>query len=250
MAKMTLLEMVQNILSAMDSDEVNSIGDTVEALQVAEVVRETYDELFSNVNAPSHDTLVQLEPLSDVNRPNYLRLQDAIKEIKWIKYDYRTDDETDYQDIEYLSPESFLQTLINRRGQGSTTEITDFSGAKLYVFNDANPTYWTTFDNEYIVFDSFNSEVESSLQASKSLAWGQVHPAFNLDDDFIPDLDAELFPMFLAEAKSVCFLNFKQSPSPKEEQRVKRQRVRNQNNRWRMNQRKYDGPNYGRRSRA
>jgi hypothetical protein len=37
--KMTLLEMTQNILSAMNSDEVNSITDTVESLQVAEEIQ-------------------------------------------------------------------------------------------------------------------------------------------------------------------------------------------------------------------
>ena len=51
MAKMTLLEMTQNILSAMDSDAVNSIGDTVESLQVADVIVETYYELFANVSS-------------------------------------------------------------------------------------------------------------------------------------------------------------------------------------------------------
>ena len=40
--KFTLLEMVQEILSDMDSDEVDSIEDTVEAEQVATIVRSTY----------------------------------------------------------------------------------------------------------------------------------------------------------------------------------------------------------------
>ena len=40
--KMTLLDITQSILSAMDSDYANSIGDTVEAEQVATIVKETY----------------------------------------------------------------------------------------------------------------------------------------------------------------------------------------------------------------
>ena len=42
MAKMTVLEMVQDILNDMDSDEVNSINDTIEAQQVANTVRTVY----------------------------------------------------------------------------------------------------------------------------------------------------------------------------------------------------------------
>lgn len=38
----TLLEMVQDILSEMDSDEVNSINDTVEAEQVATIIKNCY----------------------------------------------------------------------------------------------------------------------------------------------------------------------------------------------------------------
>ena len=39
--KKNLLEIVQNILSDMDSEEVNTISDTVEAMQVAQIVETT-----------------------------------------------------------------------------------------------------------------------------------------------------------------------------------------------------------------
>ena len=42
MAKLTLLEMTQDIMSDMDSDEINSINDSVEALQVAQIIKTTY----------------------------------------------------------------------------------------------------------------------------------------------------------------------------------------------------------------
>ncbi len=45
MAKLTLLDMTQNILSALDSDPVDSIDETVEAVQVAELVKEAYDKM-------------------------------------------------------------------------------------------------------------------------------------------------------------------------------------------------------------
>jgi hypothetical protein len=44
--KMTLLEMVQNILSDMDSEEINSLSDSNEAEQIAKVVENTYTLLF------------------------------------------------------------------------------------------------------------------------------------------------------------------------------------------------------------
>ena len=74
MRKMTLLEMVQNIASALETDEVNSISDTTESLQIAEVIRETFDELFTNTDVPEHMGLVALESVSDLDSPNYLRI--------------------------------------------------------------------------------------------------------------------------------------------------------------------------------
>ena len=49
--KLTLLEMVQDILSSMDSDEVNSITDSTEALQVARIIRDSYIEITDRLEA-------------------------------------------------------------------------------------------------------------------------------------------------------------------------------------------------------
>ena len=57
----TLLQIVQSILDEMDADNVNSIGDTIESIQVASIVRDCYEELLSNRNWPHMKQLIQLE---------------------------------------------------------------------------------------------------------------------------------------------------------------------------------------------
>lgn len=250
MAKMTLLEMTQNILSAMDSDDVNSITDTVESLQVATVIKETYYEIIDNLNIPSFESLLQIDPSGSTAYPNYLKLPDEILSIKWLKYDYYTNSVSDYHDVEYLAPEDFLLMMAAKAGQDNTEEVIDFGGAKLWVTNNENPHFWTTFDNKYIVCDSYDSSLDSNLQHTKTMAWGQRYPSFTLEDAFIPELDVNMFSRLLAESKSVCFFNFKQMTNPKEEQKSRRQKVQEMNNRWRMGQRRYDSAvNYGRRHR-
>jgi hypothetical protein len=248
--KLTLLEMTQNILSSMDSDEVNSIGDTVESLQVAEEIRNTYFELSSALKIPSNQKLRTLEPLSDPTRPNYLKIPEGVQSVEWIQYENSAGV---YQDVRYVSPEDFI-----RRTQWFTTnepviEVSDpeFINIKFRIRNNADPTVWTTFNNELIVFNSYNVALDSSLQESKSLCGAYETPNFVLSDDFIPELDIFRFPLLLATAKAACFVNFKQISNANEERRSRRQMVRAQNDLWRAGQRRpYNRtPDYGRRSR-
>lgn len=246
--KMTVLDMVQDILSSMDSDEVNSISDTVESWQVANAVKTTYYEIIGGLDVPSLQRLQKLDACLDPSRPNYLKIPENVKNFEWIKYDYRTNDQPDYRVLVYLEPEEFVWELEKRNNL--TTNITvvdDYSGARLQIFNNQMPYYWTSFDNDHICFDGFDNTKEATLEQTFSLTLAQVLPEFRLEDSFVPSLDGDSFPLLLAEAKSYCWTNYKQQPNGKEEQKAKRQRIRGMNDRWRANQRMYDRyPNYGR----
>jgi hypothetical protein len=235
MARMTLLDMTQNILSAMDSDDVNSISDTVESLQVARIIVETYDELYANMDDPSMWGIVRLQSLVDVTRPNVMRIPDDVQDIKWIKYNGN--------DVTYQDPEDFILAGVS----GGDTKFDDFT-----IWTDRDPTRWTTFNNNEVVFNSINNDLDGVLQESKTLCWGKVVPKWDFKDDaYAPYLSAGDYPGLLAEAKSTCFVNLKSVASSKEEQRSKRQRVRRQGDQWRLNQRKpYESSvDFGRRRR-
>lgn len=239
MAKMSLLEIVQNIASAMESDAINSISDTVESYQIALEVKTAYDELVETLKIPNKQQLILLDASVDVTKPNYLKIPDTVKNIKWFKYDSRNNGTVgNFYEVRYISPEDFLIQTVANGQMNSSALITDFSGAKLTILTNANPTYWTTFDNQYLVTDSYNTVLDTTLQQSKTLCWGEVNNSFVLQDNYVPDIDEPLFPLLLAESKSACFANIKQLASPKDEQRAKRQYSRFSTNEWRANQRK------------
>ena len=56
--------MVQNILSDMDSEEVNSVSDTNEAEQIAEVLEATYHNMVSSRFIPEHSQTIKLVSLN------------------------------------------------------------------------------------------------------------------------------------------------------------------------------------------
>lgn len=254
MAKLTLLEMVQDILNDMDSDDVNSINDTEESAQVANVVRTTYRSLIDNKNWPHLKTLFQLPGLADASTPSHMRLPDDVKEVDKcvsLRYNKRkaADTRDKYERVYYRDIEWFLNETNGRNSANANVQtVTDPAGATLYVRNDKQPEWWTSFDDEYIVFDSFDNGVDSTLQESKTQLIAYREPTFTLSDSFVPDLPSESFSGLLAEAKSVCFDVLKQAISQKTEQNALRQRRWLSRKDWRARG-GIRSPNYGRNSR-
>jgi hypothetical protein len=222
MSKKTLLEIVQEILSDMVSDEVNSIDDTIESQGVASTVRSVYQAMVANRNWPHTKKMFQLESLGDVAKPIYMRMPERLKELVSISYDARKDGETStqYKEIKYKDPEAFLRMCSRRKEElDNVVSYTDFSGVKLLAFNDRAPEYWTSFDDNYIVFDSYDVSVDDTLKSSKTACIAYFIPVWEHSNEAIPDLPSEAFPALIAEAKSTAFYDFKQMANEKEERR-------------------------------
>jgi len=248
MSKMTLLALVQNILNDMDSDEVNSINDTVEAQQIAEIVKTTYEEIISDRQWPHLKTMVQLTASGTSSRPTHMSIGDDVQEVIWLKYDKATDTDTKkkYADVIWKSPAEFMLLTNARNSDESTVDvITDDSGVDVLILNNQAPTYYTSFDDINLVFDSYDSDVDSTLQTSKTQAYVYAEPSLTIADATIPNLPSKNFPYLLAEAKSVAFNALRQSPNAKEEQRSRRQRIWASREKWR-NDGDLQTPDYGR----
>jgi hypothetical protein len=84
--KYTLLQMTQDILSNMSSDEVNSISDTAESLQVATIIKQKYYDIISRGDLPEHNQLFQLNSSLDETKPTIMTVPDGIGRIEYIKY--------------------------------------------------------------------------------------------------------------------------------------------------------------------
>jgi len=228
--KTTLLQIVQSILSDMDSEEVNSISDTTEAQQIASVVEDTYYNIIAARYIPEHNSLLNLTSNSDTARPTHFQYPSNIKNIERVEYNVGTSGSPNYKEIFFLEPAEFL----DRMNEGGLN-VTSVSGnVNLYVSTDRPPTYYTSFDDNYIVMDSYDSSVEATLSQSKTRAYGQQIPDFLQADFFEPDLDNVLMPLLLAEAKSTCFSLFKGGPDPKVEQASRRLKSYIQNDQYKI----------------
>ncbi len=226
--KTTLLQIVQSILSDMDSEDVNSLTDTVEAQQIASVVEDTYYNIIAAREIPEHSRLLSLVALADTNKPTHFKYPTDTKKITRIEYNVGTVSNKEFKQIYFVDPLVFL----DRMDEANTLVETFEGSVDIFVASDRDPAYYTSFDDEYLIFDSFNSAEETSLQASKTRAWGSVYPTFSQTDAFEPDLDNTLMPLLLAEAKSACFSLFKGGSDPKVEQAARRLKSYVQNDQY------------------
>lgn len=227
-ARKTLLEIVQDIMSSLDSDNVNGISDTVEAIQVVDIIEETYYEFLTRSEMDYHLRLEQLESVGDTAQPTKIKIPDSFVDIKFVKYrtDTAADSNESWTELKYETPGDFLHR-VQRRNDSETNvdKITTDNGVPIYIFNDRMPAFWTSFDNQNIYFDAFDSDEETTVEESRTAVLARVQPAFVRSDTYIPDIPTQAFPYLINEAKSKAFVNLKQQANPKVEAVARRQYV-------------------------
>jgi hypothetical protein len=138
--------------------------------------------------------------------------------ISWIKYDREMtgDGYQQFQDIKYLDQDSFLQRMFLISTLDSNTFTFQLPIGTSFItiqgYNNVSPTYWTSWDNNILLFDSYDNTLDTTLQSIKSIAYGLVDPLpFQEVDSFVPDLDDQAFTMLLNASKSMAFAELKQT---------------------------------------
>jgi len=257
MAKFSLLDIVQDILNDIDSDEVNSIDDTVEATQVAQIVKSTYFAMMSTRNWPHLRKPIQLIPTTDLSQPTQVYVKDDIKEIDFINYDtrktpYALPDGTRaaWVRMQWREPDDFLRITNSYNVLEDNVDLVRTENQlDIQILNDRSPTIYTSFDDRTLIFNAYDSVRESNLESTYFQSMAYVMPKWIPSDDFVPDLPDEAFMALIEEAKSRASLKLRQVADQKSEQEAQRQ------HRWlsRKSRRVNNGilyPDYGRRGRG
>lgn len=213
--KYTLIQMTQEILSAMGGDEVSSITDTAEATQVAHCIRQAYYDLIEDLDPPELYSLFELTE-TDSGSPTLMSVPSDVNSLRWVKYNKIMSGETDplFEEVKFLPFETFIDRM-NRLNTDSSN-ISSYSVSigsdtmLMKYYNDRSPTYYTTFGNDLqILFDSYDSDVDTYLTADKTEAYGRKAVTFALSDATTPTLDEPFFSRLLNEAKVLAFAELK-----------------------------------------
>jgi len=212
MPQLTLLDIVQKTLSATNGFEVDSIDDTPEAGDIAGFAEDVYNDFIAELPEwQFQEKLLSLESSLDNTKPNYMRIPTGVTKIKYstVEYNNGTLEEPDYRVVKYLHPDEFLNAL-RHRNTSNTIAVQDYDGVVCGgIATDKHPEYYSTFDGEHLIFDSYDSSVDTTLQETKTRFIGTKERVFNRVDDFIIPLPNHLQSYYLAmvRAKASEYLN-------------------------------------------
>lgn len=227
--KRTLIQLVQEILESIDGDEVNSYSDTTESLQVANILEAAYWDIVSTTTFPAMKLPYQLDSAGDVTKPTLMTLPGTNLTLEWLMYD-QTVDTTYPQNFTYMKymPLSEFLPFIYGNDQLDTNIITynitlnNGDTMRVLARKDAPPTYYTTIDDTQILMDSYDSDVDATLQSTKTIAYGERLPVWTLNDAFIPDLPDKQFTILRNEAKATAAVQLRQQTNANAERKARR----------------------------
>ena len=256
--KRTLLEMTQDILVSLDGDEITAIADTAESAQVAAIIRQCFYEIAANAKLPEHFALFELTETSS-SSPTIMTKPTDVLTIEWIKYDHSPAADspvTDYRNIYFLAFDDFQNRQLGADSDATDTSRFNYTiGSDIFPFvyvNTRNPTYYTTYNDSTIVFDSLDEDEETFLRKTKTMCYGLKESSWTHTDAAVPNLDHKLHNLLFQEAKAQCFNELKQVDNMRAEKKARRgwqtlykekHDVKGQNAYWD----KTKLPNYGRR---
>lgn len=232
--KYTLLEMVQTVLSSMDSDEVASITDTVESQQVATLIKTCYYDLVTRSNLPEDNLPFNLVETSD-STPTMMAMPTDFDNLKSVQYESHTIDDVDpaWASLQYITWMDFSRMMYQLNE--SDTDTVGFynvtvgtSTIPILYTKNSSPIFYSSFDDRNIIFDSIDTVVETHLASTKSQGFGRKLKTWTPSDSFVPDMDEDQFQLLLQEAKSLAWAELKQTTHSKAEQSARRLRITQQ----------------------
>jgi hypothetical protein len=109
-------------------------------------------------------------------------------------------------------------------------------------------------DDNTLIFDSYDADVDTTLQKSKTVCYGQKTATWTQSGSFTPDLDAEQFSLLLNKAKALAWAELKQADHALARKEMRDQQIHSQRAKLALPHNEAIGyldtlPNYGRRTR-
>lgn len=226
----TLIEMTQRVLEALGSDEVSNIDDTEESRTVANIIKECYFDIIGKLDLPEKEDIFSLTGSGDSEKPCLMTLPDGVLDLNSVYYNNGSLSDPTWYEVEFIAYPKFVEmnnNLDTDEDNVGTMSVSNELGQS-YTFkyrNDVLPSYYTSFDDRQILFDSYDASVNTTLVGAKTMCHGALEAEFSLTNTYIPELDPRQFQLLLQASKAQAFVELKQIENPKAERKERKNEI-------------------------
>ena len=169
------------MLVAIDGEQANSVGDTPESGMCVNIANRAFEELATFRKWRHFRSYIELEATTALN--------ELVMPSGTIAFN---PDALWYNDklVRYMDPDEFLEFTIKRNT--SESNIQEINNIKVY--NDRDPQFYTTDDDETLIFDAMPDALSGLVAGdSRGLAYRLIASRLT-DDDDVFDLPIVMFP--------------------------------------------------------
>lgn len=178
--KLTLLEIVQDMLTATDSENVNNVGETEDAGMCVNIANREFERLISKFRWRHTRTFGKLDTTSNKHEMTIPTTSVSL-----------TPDTMYYSGdrVYWMDPDRFLAYTISRNT--SESNISEIANVK--VFTDRNPQYFTSFNDATITFDSYPNASGLTSDDTDVILYDSPTSRLTSDGEYF-DLPPQVFP--------------------------------------------------------
>lgn len=178
--KLTLLELVQDMLTATDSENVSTVGETEDAGMCVNIANREFERLISKFRWRHTRAFSKLAVTANKHE---MKLKTGAIAIKPDSLYYSG------SKMYWMEPERFLAYTITR----ATTESNILEVNHVKVYTDRDPQYFTSFDDETLVFDSYPDSSGLVADNTDCIVYQAPTSRLTSDGEYF-DLPPQAFP--------------------------------------------------------
>jgi hypothetical protein len=265
----TNLKLINKCLEAIGADSIESADFSDEyPTKILSMIEDVYYDIVFTKDKSHYGEVHKLEPVTyggstvGVTTPTkfFLYISDDgvrhdVRNVSHVSFN-RTSEanlltDPDYIDVQYLDPESFLKLNDGLSSDFVITDVglSDDGYGICKVRTDVDPSYYTSFDNQTVVFDAYDitKDTGGHMDEDRLRVVLTKYPLFLSGETDIQDIEINMWPEFVRACQSMVFSLDKDGPNQGLEIAQRRARVFTQKDTSKVTEIR-DRANYGRRN--
>lgn len=227
MTKRTILQLVQDLGSAIGSDEIDTLTETIEVVDIVKILQRTFNEILSRRDWEFlRDRVLQLDDIAGGDTKIFnLVIPINVTKLQCVKY---IDDNGNFIEIKYKAPCDFYDLVQAREvADDNVTAILNDDGVALNIITDMPPSFYTSFDEINLSFDAHDSTRGTGNQAADSVIVANIIPTvdFTSPTAVLP-IPERMEILVFTEAQATCNYELRQTADPRSERIARRQNIK------------------------